>query len=169
MNFLQMKFGHETQLLLWMREGRAAANKGCLSLFSREVTEQPHYTAARINLRPPSVFFTLAAWNNVSWPFKNPEHILGRSVQVTDRAACQVEDRGSEPGGAGLMWKNESSQDPQVYFSFCTVWFHSRKVKSGLLEGHVYILQHSHTQALENSEKEINTLNCLFFIRWSLF
>lgn len=62
----QMKLEHEMDLLkLSVHNGKAGTNKSHLSLFTRELGEQPHYTVARINLRPLSLLFTLAVWNNV--------------------------------------------------------------------------------------------------------
>lgn len=62
----QMRLGHEMELLeLSMQDSKAGTNKSHLSLFTREVWEQPHYTVARINLGPLSLPFTLGAWYNV--------------------------------------------------------------------------------------------------------
>lgn len=61
----QMRLGHEVELLeLSMQDGKAGTNKSHLSLFTREVWEQPHYTVAWINLGPLSLRFTLGTWYN---------------------------------------------------------------------------------------------------------
>lgn len=62
----QRRLGHEMELLeLSVQDGKAGTNKSHLSLFTREVWEQPHYTVAWINPGPLSLPFTLGAWYNV--------------------------------------------------------------------------------------------------------